>query len=80
MSTTSREKTAVVTPQGLYEFCMMPFGLMNVPAVFQRLMQRLVTGLNSAAGPDFVAVYTNDICSSHLLWRHFEMPLCMEYS
>ena len=61
MSPTSREKTAFVTSQGLYEFCVMPFGLTNAPAVFQRLMQRLLTGLNPAAGPDFVVVYIDDI-------------------
>ena len=61
MSTASREKTAFVTPHGLYEFCVMPFGLTNAPAVFQRLMQRLVARLNPAAGPDFVAVYIDDI-------------------
>ena len=61
MSPRSREKTAFVTPQGLYEFLVMPFGLTNAPSVFQRLMQRLVTGLNPPAGPDFVAVYIDDI-------------------
>ena len=57
----SREKTAFVTPQGLYEFLVMPFGLTNAPAVFQRLMQRVLAGLNPEAGPDFVAVYIDDV-------------------
>ena len=61
VSPASREKTAFVTPQGLYEFLVMPFGLTNAPAVFQRLMQRLLMGLNPASGPDFVAVYIDDV-------------------
>ena len=61
MSATSREKTAFVTPQGLYEFLVMPFGLTNAPAVFQRLMQRLLAGLNPKCGPDFVTVYIDDV-------------------
>ena len=60
VSPSSQEKTAFVTPQGLYEFKVMPFGLTNAPAVFQRLMQRLLMGLNPESGPDFVAVYIDD--------------------
>ena len=57
----SQEKTAVITLQGLYEFRVMPFGLTNAPAVFQRLMQQALTGLNPEEGSDFVSVYIDDI-------------------
>ena len=49
------------THQGLHEFQVMPFGLCNAPAVFQRLMQRVFLGLNPEAGPDYVAVYLDDV-------------------
>ena len=42
MQPDSQEKTAFAMPQGLFEFCIMPFGLMNAPAVFQRLMQTVL--------------------------------------
>lgn len=45
----------------------MPFGLTNAPAVLQRLMQRVLMGLNREVGPDFVAAYI-DIYSSLFLY------------
>ena len=57
----SCEKTAFITHQGLYEFSVMPFGLKNAPAVFQRLMQRVLMGLNPEEGPSFVSVYLDDV-------------------
>jgi hypothetical protein len=52
----SREKTAFITPRGLYEFRVMPFGLTNAPSLFKRLMQRVLEGLT----PTFVDVYIDD--------------------
>ena len=39
----------------------MPFGLTIAPAVFQRLMTQVFSGLNPLEGPDFVAIYIDDI-------------------
>ena len=57
----SCEKTVFITHQGLYEFSVMPFGLKNAPAMFQRLMQRVLIGLNPEEGPSFVSVYLDDV-------------------
>ena len=76
----SQEKTAFSTPQGLFEFRVMPFGLCNAPSVFQRLMQQVLMGLNPAEGPDFVSVYIDDVLVfSRTLEEHMEhLRLVME--
>ena len=56
-----REKTAFIMSHGLFELRVMPFGLTNVLAVFQRLMQQVLSGLNPMEGPDFVAVYLDNV-------------------
>ena len=61
VSDNSIEKMAFVTPSGLFEYLVMPFGLMNAPAVFQQLMQCVLQGLNPTGGSDFVFVYIDDI-------------------
>ena len=51
------EKTAFVTPHGLYCYKVMPFGLKNVRAIYQRLMTKIFKPLISQT----MEVYINDI-------------------
>ncbi|GJS59280.1 Orf y [Tanacetum coccineum] len=48
--------TAFLVPGGLYEWLVMPFGLKNAPAVFQRKMDKCFKGTES-----FIAVYIDNI-------------------
>ncbi|GFW70616.1 retrovirus-related Pol polyprotein from transposon opus [Trichonephila clavipes] len=50
-----KEKTAITTPFGLYEFNTMSFGLRNAPSTFQRFITEVLYGL------DFVFPYLDDV-------------------
>ena len=57
VSDEDRQKTAFCTTEGLYEFKVMPFGLCNAPATFQRLMDLILAGLQWTS----CLVYLDDI-------------------
>ena len=52
-----KEKTAFITRDGLFQFKVLPFGVANGPACFERLMETVLAGLQWK----FCLVYLDDI-------------------
>ena len=64
----ARQKTAFCTTEGLFQFRVMPFGLCNAPATFQRLMYLVLAGLQWS----HCLVYLDDVV---VLGRSFDEHL-----
>ncbi|KAI3377106.1 hypothetical protein L3Q82_000303 [Scortum barcoo] len=64
LSDAARPLTAFRTPQGLWQFTKMPFGLHGAPATFQRLMNKVLAGMHT-----FAAAYLDDIVIYSNSWQ-----------
>ncbi|XP_033733848.1 uncharacterized protein LOC117322984 [Pecten maximus] len=68
MAEDAKPKTAFSTPQGLFQFRVMPFGLVNAPATFSRLMRKLLAGM------DWLDNFIDDILIFTETWeQHLEV-------
>ena len=64
------EKTAFICEEGLFQFTVLPFGVVNGPASFQRLMERVIGDLIGKIC--YMYVYLEDIvCFSPTISQHF---------
>ncbi|CAM4623943.1 unnamed protein product [Caretta caretta] len=64
----AKEKSAFTTQVGLYEFNVLPFGLRNAPASFQRLVDGLLAGLG-----EYAVTYLDDVAIFSDSWaEHLE--------
>ena len=59
MSPEAKRKAAFVMNEGLFQFQVMPFGLCNAPATFERLMDRVLCGMRWSR----CLVYLDDVIS-----------------
>ncbi|CAM5099920.1 unnamed protein product [Natator depressus] len=60
----TKERSAFITHVGLYEFNVLPFGLRNAPATFQKLADCLLAGLGkyTVTYLDDVAIFLDSLC------------------
>ena len=67
MDKTSQQYTAFATASGLYEFCVLPFGLCNATSTIQRPMHQVLHGLDW----NICLIYLDDITVfSHTFDEH----------
>ena len=62
----AREISAFVTPAGFYQYRVMPFGMKNAPATFQRMIHRVIDGLEGCEGYIDDIIVFSDTWEQHL--------------
>ena len=62
MKPADRDVTTFITHKGLYRFTVMPFGLVNAPATFNRIMRKLLAGMAKARN------YLDDVLTHTSAW------------
>ena len=62
----AREISAFVTPSGLYQYKVMPFGMKNAPATFQRMVNKLVRDIDGCEGYIDDVIIFSDNWSDHI--------------
>ncbi|KAK4317102.1 hypothetical protein Pmani_011784 [Petrolisthes manimaculis] len=65
----AKQISAFVTPDGLYAYTVMPFGMVNAPATFQRLIHRVTEGLIG------VQSYLDDLIVYSQTWEDHQLQL-----
>ena len=56
----AKEISAFVTPDGLYQYTVMPFGMKNAPATYQRMINNVLSGVQGCgAYIDDLVLYSN---------------------
>ncbi|XP_071490086.1 uncharacterized protein [Diadema antillarum] len=60
----AKRKSAFITPFGLFQFNVMPFGMQGAPATFQRLVDQVLRGLSK-----FATAYIDDIIIYSESWE-----------
>jgi len=58
-----KDLTTFITHRGLFRFCVMPFGLVNAPATFSRIMRKLLDGLKDLHN------YLDDVLGHTASWK-----------
>ena len=64
-----KDLTTFVTHRGLFRFNVMPFGLVNAPATFSRIMRKLLNGLRDLHN------YLDDVLGHTSCWRDHVVAL-----